>query len=380
MQLSRLFLFSLLKLGAVLLLLLVISRGAFAHEVIPSIADLWMEDKHVVVKIRTSGEAILSGIDLSTVEDTNDSDKSHIYDELRNEEPAILEAQIKSGWDQIAANIFIAIADGETLPLTLDHVEVEPVGNTNLPRFTFLSMSAELSGASSITFAWVSEYGGVILRQQGVENGLTQFLADGQLSDPIANQNGEAKTALAAFVEYIPVGYAHIIPKGLDHILFVVGLFFFSTYLKPLLWQISAFTIAHTVTLAAGSLGVVSVPAAIVEPLIAASIAYVAIENIFTSTLNRWRPLVIFGFGLLHGLGFASVLGEFGLPQNQFIPALIGFNLGVEIGQITIIVGLFLAVGYWFRDKWFYRSFIAIPVSLAIAATGIYWCVERILG
>lgn len=339
-----------------------------------------MEDKHVVVKIRTSGEAILSGIDLSTVEDTDDSDKSHIYDALRSLEPGILEAQIKNGWEQVAGNIFITIADGETLPLKLDQVEVEPVGNTNLPRSTFLTMSAELSGARSITFAWAREFGGVILRQQGVENGLTQFLADGQLSDPIANQNGEAKTAFAAFIEYIPVGYAHIIPKGLDHILFVVGLFFFSTHFKPLLWQVSAFTLAHTVTLAAGSLGLVSVPAAIVEPLIAASIAYVAIENVFTSTLNRWRPLVIFGFGLLHGLGFASVLGEFGLPQNQFIPALIGFNLGVEIGQISIIAGLFIGLGYWFRDKWFYRPFITTPVSLAIAAIGIYWCFDRILG
>ncbi|CAN0588825.1 unnamed protein product, partial [Ectocarpus sp. 12 AP-2014] len=131
---------------------------------------------------------------------------------------------------------------------------------------------------------------------------------------------------------------------GLDHILFVLGLFFLSTRMGPLLWQISAFTLAHTVTLALGALGYVNIPGNIVEPIIAASIVYVAVENIVSDKLHRWRPLVIFVFGLLHGLGFASVLGEFGLPADQFIPALIGFNVGVELGQLTVIAIAFLLV------------------------------------
>ncbi len=121
-----------------------------------------------------------------------------------------------------------------------------------------------------------------------------------------------------------------------------------------------------------------TIPGSIVEPLIAASIVYVAVENILTDGLSRWRPFVIFGFGLLHGLGFASVLGEYGLPSNQFFPALIGFNIGVELGQLTVIAIAFAAVGYWFRDKPWYRARIAIPASVLIALVGAYWFVERV--
>ena len=157
----------------------------------------------------------------------------------------------------------------------------------------------------------------------------------------------------------------------------MLGLFFLSPALKPLLWQVSAFTLAHTVTLALGALGWVKVSPAIVEPLIAASIAFIAIENIFSTNLHRWRPVVVFAFGLLHGLGFASVLQDFGLPQDQLIPALLGFNLGVEFGQLTVIALAFLAVGAWFRHKSWYRAAISIPASVLIACVGLYWAVER---
>ncbi|MEM6620493.1 MAG: HupE/UreJ family protein, partial [Pseudomonadota bacterium] len=129
--------------------------------------------------------------------------------------------------------------------------------------------------------------------------------------------------------------------------------------------------------LALGALGWVTLPATLVEPIIAASIAYVAVENIFTQRLQPWRPALVFGFGLLHGLGFASVLGDFGLPDGQFLPALLGFNMGVELGQIVVILACFLAVGFWFRDRTWYHSGIVIPASAAIAAVSLYWVVER---
>ena len=140
----------------------------------------------------------------------------------------------------------------------------------------------------------------------------------------------------------------------------------------------TSFTLAHTVTLALGALGIVTIPGSIVEPIIAASIVYVAIENVFSNKLHAWRPVIIFVFGLLHGLGFASVLGEFGLPAGQFVAALIGFNVGVELGQLTVIALAFLTVGYWFGGKDWYRTRIAIPASLVIAAVGTYWFVERV--
>ena len=184
---------------------------------------------------------------------------------------------------------------------------------------------------------------------------------------------------LNAFLDYIPVGFEHIIPKGWDHIIFVLGLFFFSTKLRPLVWQISAFTVAHTFTLALGSIGYIKIIPEIVEPLIALSIVFIAVENIFFDRLSKWRPLVIFIFGLLHGLGFASVLGEFGLPDGFFIMALLGFNLGVEIGQLTVVLLAFIILGYWFNKKDYYQISIANPISIIIGLVGAYWFIERVI-
>ena len=130
--------------------------------------------------------------------------------------------------------------------------------------------------------------------------------------------------------QYLWLGYTHILPKGLDHILFVLGLFLLSPRLKTLLLQVTAFTIAHSITLGLSMYGIVSLPPRVVEPLIALSIAYVAIENLLTRELKPWRVALVFMFGLLHGLGFAGVLRELGLPRDEFLTALLTFNLGVE--------------------------------------------------
>ena len=144
------------------------------------------------------------------------------------------------------------------------------------------------------------------------------------------------------------------------------------------MWQISVFTLAHTVTLVLGAMGWVTIPAAIVEPLIAASIVYVALENIFTESLHAWRTFLIFGFGLLHGLGFASVLAEFGLPATRFLPALLGFNVGVEVGQLTVVAIAFFTISFWCRNHPSYRQWVAMPASVIIALTGAWWFYERV--
>jgi hypothetical protein len=177
--------------------------------------------------------------------------------------------------------------------------------------------------------------------------------------------------------QYVGLGYTHIMPKGLDHILFVLGLFLLGTGLAPLLWQVTAFTVAHTITLGLSIYGFVSLPSRVVEPLIALSIAYVAIENVFTRRLHPWRVLVVFLFGLLHGLGFAGVLGELGLPRAEFLTALLSFNLGVELGQLTAIGAAFLLLWPAMRRSW-YRPRIVVPASLAIALIGAYWMATRV--
>jgi hypothetical protein len=187
---------------------------------------------------------------------------------------------------------------------------------------------------------------------------------------------------LETFGLYIKIGVQHILPGGLDHILFVLALFFSTRRLRPLLIQVSAFTIAHTVTLGLVASGVFAPPASIVEPLIAATIAFVAIENIIFKDMTRWRPFVVFAFGLIHGMGFAGFFGSLGLPDGQFWSALLGFNVGVEIGQLSVI--LLAAVLLWpLRTKLqavAYRRLIVWPACAAIGLTGLIWTVERLAG
>jgi len=188
----------------------------------------------------------------------------------------------------------------------------------------------------------------------------------------------QADRTILNIVEYIYQGFVHILPQGLDHILFVLALFLLATKTSTLLWQVSAFTLAHTITLALGIFGVINLPSNIVEPLIALSIAYVAIENIYQQKLSKWRLPVIFIFGLLHGLGFASVLIALGLPKSEYISSLISFNIGVEFGQVTVIVLALLATR-WCTNKPWYRKRIVIPASTIISSIALYWFVERMI-
>jgi len=175
---------------------------------------------------------------------------------------------------------------------------------------------------------------------------------------------------------YLKLGYQHILPLGLDHILFVLALFFASSRLKPLVWQISAFTLAHTLTLGLATLGLITLSSGIVEPLIALSIVFVAVENLVFRDMQRWRPLVVFGFGLFHGLGFAGVLHELGLPQDQLLPSLLSFNIGVEAGQLTIILLLWFALHRFREASWY--PLLAKGVSALIAVVALWWVVERV--
>ncbi|MCM2561189.1 HupE/UreJ family protein [Lutimaribacter sp. EGI FJ00015] len=425
------------------MLLSLLALPARAHEVQPTIADLETAGGTVTLSLRMNAEAFVAGLDLDGLEDTNAAENADDYDALRALSPDDMAQRLQDAWPQIGQGITLR-AGQAPVPLILEDVQVEAPGYIELPRPSQVVLRGDLpAGASALALEWGQGYGALILRQQGVDEPFTGYLNGGETSPPIPlTGQGAPKSGLAVFAEYIPVGFDHILPKGLDHILFVLGLFFLSTHLRPLVWQITAFTAAHTVTLALGALGWVNISGAIVEPLIAASIVYVAVENIWARGLNPWRPAVIFGFGLLHGLGFASVLGEFGLPDGQFVPALIGFNIGVEIGQLTVIaiafaivalaqrvdrgeadlrpaqVGYGLAmlgfvalsfaldgpgfaaymgagapVFFWplaalclgcvlavtFVDQLeSYRRFVAIPASVAIAAVGGFWFVERV--
>ena len=349
-----------------------------AHEISPSILDLSISSNAVQLKIRLSVEAILADVNLSETDNTNFSQNSFKYDELRSLNPDEIKNYFDTRWPELAQLIQLN-QSGRGLELNFSELSVPDVGNLELTRISHLYINSELKSNDPISFSWDPKFGPIVVRQMGVQNGLTQFLQNGDKSDPIYLNDTVQYSKFNAFLDYIPVGFEHIIPKGWDHIIFVLGLFFFSTKLRPLVWQISAFTLAHTFTLALGAIGYIKIIPEIVEPLIALSIVFIAVENLFFDKLSNWRPIVIFIFGLLHGLGFASVLGDFGLPDSSFVAALLGFNLGVEFGQLTVVFIAFSTLGYWFNKKDYYQISIANPISIIIGLVGAYWFIERVI-
>jgi hypothetical protein len=272
--------------------------------------------------------------------------------------------------------------------LVFDGKRVSPSGSeiangvNRKPNLTRIRLRGRTpSGVSRFTFsdAAIEGFFVLALRNEGQENAVPQWVESGKTSEPFPLDRAVVPLSRWNIVrQYLALGFTHILPKGLDHVLFVLGIFLLAVRLKPVLWQVTAFTLAHTITLALTIYGMVSLPSTIVEPLIALSIVYVAVENIFTDKLHAWRPLVVFCFGLLHGMGFAGVLREIGLPRSEFVPALLAFNVGVEGGQLTVIFTAFLIVGLPFREKPWYRRRVVVPGSLVIAAVGLYWFVQRV--
>ena len=351
-----------------------------SHELSPNIINLQIDKKRISIELTINLEAYLAGVDFSILDNTNDHDNETYYKTLRKLNNSELTKIFLKNWDKFVSLFSIVSEDGTKLiNFNFSKIDTEDIDNTEVSRLSNIYFFVEYQGMKPVTFQASRILGEIIFRQTGVENGVTQFLLPGEKSQVISAKNGKPLDWIDTFLDYIPVGFAHILPKGLDHILFVLGLLFLTPKVYPLLIQISIFTIAHTITLAISSLKIIDISSAIIEPLIAASIIYVAIENFFNSSLTKYRSIIIFFFGLLHGLGFASVLSSFGLPGTNFIWALVGFNVGVEIGQLTIILAFYTIFIYWIKTKNYYRKYISIPGSLIIALFGTFWLLERTL-
>jgi HupE / UreJ protein len=273
--------------------------------------------------------------------------------------------------------------DGVASPADVAISQLELPSDPTLPAFVvLLAKGAVPDDAQSVTWRYGLVYStyAVVFADEDGGSSSTQWL-DGDATSrpfPIA-ANARPPSYLEIIGQYLRLGFLHIVPHGLDHILFVLGLFLLTTQLWPLLAQVTAFTVAHSVTLGLTMYGIVSLPSRIVEPLIALSVAYVAIENIMTSRLTPWRPAVVFGFGLLHGMGFAGVLTELQLTRAEIIPALVSFNIGIELAQLAVIATAFFTIAMWNYDKPWYRACFVIPASAAIAAIGLFWTVQRIV-
>lgn len=373
------------RITRILFLLLVLAVGPLfappsqAHELRPAIATAeFTRDGALSLVISLNLEAAIAGIGAEH-QDTADSPAAKTYDRLRRLEPSALRA----AFDEFAPVFLERISIGTNagpFSLTIESVSIPEIGDVALPRISEITLkSAVPAGADS--FRWRTDPllgNGVIRVRDSATRKIvaSEYVLAGATSGPISISDPQRQGWTSVFLRYLEVGFTHILPKGLDHILFVVGLFLLSTRLSALFWQVTAFTVAHTVTLGLGMAEIVRLSPALVEPLIAASIVYVAVENMLTDRLQRWRPLAVFGFGLLHGLGFAGVLQEIGPATGQFLVSLLAFNIGVELGQLAVIALCFLAVGWAMRRAW-YRRRIVIPLSAAIAVIASIWVLER---
>jgi hydrogenase/urease accessory protein HupE len=353
-----------------------------AHTLRPAVATLELDASgSLSVQIRANAEAILADIGPDQM-DTDDSPNVDYYNTLRAL-PADELAEVFAAFVPEFLSALQVKSDLGNVPLEFRQIVVPEPGDLDLSRDSMIELRGSVPlSAQNIVWTWPQVYGSSVVRLStpGSEVPATTWLQAGQPSDALQISGLiEPPTTFTVVSDYIVLGFEHILPLGLDHILFVLGLFLLSIKLRPLLWQVSAFTLAHTLTLGLSVYGLISLPTSIVEPLIALSIAYVGLENCLSSELKPWRVVLVFAFGLLHGLGFAGVLSEIGLPEGEFLTALISFNVGVEFGQLAVIGSALFAVG-WFRQRNWYRSVVVIPGSLLIAAAGLYWTWERVLG
>jgi hypothetical protein len=300
-----------------------------------------------------------------------DADAAYMLPEFRGDEDeeakdlAWLRQQGPDGWHKIAReceaywrDCLHLKADGQELPWTLRVPELEKdkpafleEGDPEeLPMLAVRIEATLPAGATKLAVDWKEPFGVNLIVTTGEgEAAEVKPLVSGEeaVVAERAAAEAEMKPSETSLGGWIQLGFIHILPEGVDHILFVLGLFLLVPKWKPLLQQTIVFTVAHSISLAAAALGWVSFPSTPVEVLIAASIAWVGIENFWAKELGKGRLILVGIFGLVHGLGFAGVLaGLLPAGQPEKLPAaLFGFNVGVEFGQIAVLAIAFLALG-----------------------------------
>ena len=345
-----------------------IGSAADAHQVNLSTARVTLDADRTVTL-----EVALKGSDVDRLAGTN------VFDAQKDlTDPAKVAASAAPIATYVTAHTGVAGVDGT--PCARSTAQVVADGDGVIVRNTFScrNVAGDIVYRSTVLTATDRTARQVVLIGGG-ENAPQALLDDAHATLTIS---APSPSLWPSMWRYLVTGVEHIF-LGYDHIAFLVAVVLWARRLWPVIKIVTAFTIAHSITLSLAALQIVVIPSAIVEPAIAASIIFVAVENFFSRNVDgRWR--VTFAFGLIHGFGFASVLQEMGLPANAVVPALAAFNIGVEIGQVAIvsIVVPALIASDWLlateRAKPARAAPLVYTLSALISVLGGYWLVTRV--
>ena len=364
------------------MMLLLWTTATVAHEIRPAVVDASLHDETKLRwSLRFNLEAALAGIS-SDHDDTDDSPDAKAYNQLRELDASSLENHFALQQEQWLASIEIKNQDAELLVSRIIEVSVKDAESMSVARDTIVTVETAFSDADrQWTWQWIESYGPTIVRytdNNDTSQNVSHYLEAGAASPVIKVRDEKLDESLFKMAtRFITLGFIHIIPRGLDHILFVLGLVLLHPAFKPVLLQVTLFTIAHSITLALATLGFAGFSIVWVEAAIAASIVYIALDNLRSKPVNALRLVVVFLFGLLHGFGFASVLSELSSAGGNYVVSLAAFNVGVELGQLAVVLLFFLSIGYWCRDKSWYGSVVRIPCSLLVGVVGLFWFLQR---
>lgn len=355
---------------------------SIADVIKPTLAEISIyTDQKVEVVINLNLEAMMTGIG-TQYKNTTDAPTSTEYDKLRNLSPEALRNSFKKFELQFLNDIQLSI-NHKVQTLHIENVKIDFIGYKKRPRKTVLTLTTQLDQRiKTLTWQYLKDSGDSALRYQVFEKNKYnwqpwQWLRNGESSN-INITHHDPVSAVQRLFKFIAVGFNHVL-TGWDHILFIIGIALFPLLWKKLLLFISVFTLAHSLSLGLSMFGLVEISPRIIEPLIAFSITYVAIENLFPKQSIPRKSIIIFLFGLVHGLGFADMLKNFEMQIGHFSTTLIGFNIGVELAQIVIVLSVISSLFVIRLCHLDIKKIAIIPFSILIALVGFWWGIQRLL-
>jgi hypothetical protein len=339
-------------------------------------------DKRIQLQIDFSAEAAITEIS-TKYKKTTDAPNSDAYDALRSLKQKDLEEKFINYLPSFTDKLELTV-NGIPQSLKLVSIKSDIVGYKKRPRKTILILEANpKKWPEIISWKYGKVYGDSAFRYRLYKKdeytwNQWKWLRDGKESGDIDLENPEPETVGQRMLKFMGIGFDHVIPLGVDHILFIIGMALSTIMIKRLLILVTSFTLAHTITLGLAMYGVVEMSPRVIEPLIALSIAYIALENIYFKFAPRIKTIVVFFVGLVHGLGFATMLKDFKMTNDQLFPTLVGFNIGVELAQILLVlIVLTISLSIIKLNINNYRYFV-VPISSLIGATGLWMTYDRI--